>query len=135
MTSPPRGFVCDASALLAITFSEPGSDRALAILPGARVSTVNWSETLQKCARRNVDHHAVADGFLNGGLQIVEFTQADAELAATFWPETRDLGLSLADRACLALAQRLNATLATADRALASLAPGRDVEFLRPTAD
>jgi PIN domain nuclease of toxin-antitoxin system len=48
------------------------------------------------------------------GLEIEPVTASDAEWAARRW--VRDEGLSLADRLCLALGDRLDADVLTADR-------------------
>jgi PIN domain nuclease of toxin-antitoxin system len=45
------------------------------------------------------------------GLAVEPFSAGDADTAALLWPQTRNLGLSLADRACLSLAMRLNLPL------------------------
>ncbi len=55
------------------------------------------------------------------GLLIVPFGFEDAERAAALWSKTTQAGLSLGDRACLALASRLSLPVLTADRAWSSL--------------
>lgn len=50
------------------------------------------------------------------GLKIIDFTREDAENTAALWHSGKKYGLSLADRACLATALRLNAKVITADR-------------------
>ena len=53
------------------------------------------------------------------------------ERAADLWQPTRGAGLSLGDRACLALARRLDVTAVTADRAWLGLDVGVDVNAIR----
>ncbi len=65
------------------------------------------------------------------GLELREFTAAQAEVAAGMWPSTRSIGLSLADRACLALALQSKAAVLTADRAWAGLVLGLDIQVIR----
>jgi len=53
---------------------------------------------------------------LTADRQHESFSAEDAETAAELWQPTRRAGLSLVDRACLALARRLGVTADTADR-------------------
>lgn len=111
----PASAVLDASALLAYVQSEPGVDVVQAVLRGAVISAVNWSEVLQKSLARGVDVAGLGGDFAKAGLSIVPFDPPDAEQAALLWPQTRNFGLSLADRACLALGQRLGVPVLTTD--------------------
>jgi PIN domain nuclease of toxin-antitoxin system len=65
------------------------------------------------------------------GLSIEPFDARDAEMTARLWRPTRSAGLSLADRACLALALRLEAPVLTTDRAWVGLDHGVDVQVIR----
>lgn len=65
------------------------------------------------------------------GLEVVPFGEADALASAELRTSTRHAGLSLADRACLALAIRENAPVITADRAWARLDLGLDIQLIR----
>lgn len=119
--------ILDASALLAYLRDEPGADVvADAVATGAAISTVNLGEVLSRVADRDADPARVARqmtdrGLLDGALAVEPFTTADAIEIARLRPLTRDLGLSLGDRACLALASRLDTPLLTADSAWAQL--------------
>ena len=62
---------------------------------------------------------------------IVEFDGAHAALAASLLTQTRPLGLSLGDRACLALGLTLDATVVTADRVWNGLELGVAIELIR----
>jgi PIN domain nuclease of toxin-antitoxin system len=87
------------------------------LLDGASMSTVNWSEVVQKSRARGVDVDGLRAEVEALGLSLVPFSAEDAEVAAELWASVpRAAGLSLADRACLALARRLGATAVTADR-------------------
>ena len=65
------------------------------------------------------------------GLQIVPFTTEDAELTAHLWAQTKSIGLSLGDRACLALGLRLGVSVFTTDRVWSSLAIGVAINVIR----
>ena len=110
-------FVLDASALLAALHDEPGSDMVTPLLPRCAMSAVNWSEVVQKSLGRGVNIAGMRDDITSLGMTIVPFSTEDSELAAQLWLETRARGLSLGDRACLALALRLKLPALTADRA------------------
>lgn len=119
--------VLDASALLAYLRDEPGADAvADAIAGGAAISTVNLSEVFSRVADRGADPARVARqmtdrGLLDGAIAVEAFTSADAVEVGRLRPLTRAHGLSLGDRACLALARRLALPAVTADAAWAQL--------------
>jgi ribonuclease VapC len=54
-----------------------------------------------------------------------------SELAAQLWSQTKAFGLSLGDRACLALAIDQKAIALTADRVWANLQIGVDIQVIR----
>lgn len=113
--------VLDASALLAHLRDEPGAAVVGdAIAEGAAISAVNLAETLSRAADRGADPSELAErltraGLLDGAVVVEPFTVEDAIDVAHLRPLTRDAGLSLGDRACLALARRLGMPALTAD--------------------
>lgn len=133
-TSQP---VLDASALLAYLGNEPGADVvADAIADGVSISAVNLAEALSTLATRDKDPTDVVSelsgrGLLGGAITVEPFTTADATEAARLRPLTRAAGLSLADRACLALARRLATAALTADQAWSGLALDVGVQTIR----
>jgi ribonuclease VapC len=114
--------VLDASALMAILHAEEGASVVIdAIGEGAAVSVVNWAEVLSKLAEAGKDPEIAAAELRRAegsrrALSIEPLTAADCVAVARLRPITRRQGLSLADRACLALAQRLDVPALTADR-------------------
>lgn len=129
--------VLDASALLAYLSNETGAEVvADAISRGVAISTVNLGEALSTLATRGKDPAAVASelasrGLLGGAIALEPFTAADAVETGRLRPLTRAAGLSLADRACLALARRLVASVLTADLAWTGLTLGVEVRAIR----
>ncbi len=123
--------VLDASALLAYMFSEPGRPQVAAHLGSSCLSTVNLAEVLGRFTRLGQSSRPVLRQLLASPLEIVPFSAADAALVASLLPHTRSLGLSLADRACLALAIRRGIPVLTADRSWANLQVGVSVEVIR----
>jgi ribonuclease VapC len=116
--------ILDASALIALLHDEPGSDAVVdAITETAAVSVVNWAEVLSKIAADGDDPQQVADNLQasESPLILEPLTEADCIEIARMRPLTKAQGLSLADRACLALARRLDIPVITADREWAGL--------------
>lgn len=123
--------ILDASALLTLLHREPGSERVEQVLDGALISTVNWVEVVQKALQRQVEVDPLREGFTQVGVTFEPFTPDQAESAARLWEGTRRFGLSLADRACLALAVERGLPILTADRAWRGLDLGVAIELLR----
>ena len=120
----PR-YVLDASALLALLHDELGGESVRPLLPAAVMSSVNWAEVVQKCVARGVDVDGLRSDLGSLGLRVWPFSADDAEDSGRLWSTTKALGLSLGDRACLAMGQRLSLPVLTADRVWGSL----DVDF------
>lgn len=123
--------ILDASALLAFLHDEPGAERVRAVLDGALVSSVNWAEVVQKALARNVAVTGMREEFADVGVVFESFTAAQGELAAALWLKTRSTRLSLADRACLALAMHRQLPVLTADREWLDLALEVEVDLIR----
>lgn len=127
--------VLDASALIAYLYQEPGSDVVeSAISMGAVISAVNWAEVLSKVNDKGEDIvdlvAKVADEEFDW-LTIFPVTEPDAIRIAELRQRTKILGLSLGDRACLALGLRLKLTVLTADRIWKNLAIGIPILTIR----
>jgi ribonuclease VapC len=123
--------VLDASALLAFLRDEPGAPVVEAELSAAVISSVNWAEVIQKSLAVGVPIEGLANDLSAYGLTILPFTADDAHRAGELWLQTRALGLSLGDRACLATAARLNLPALTTDRSWAMLDLGIPVQVIR----
>ncbi len=128
--------VLDASAVLAYLRDEPGALLVEAALAnGAAMSSVNWAEVLSKVAEVDNPQRLVQtmkdQGVLGQQLQIHEFSAEDALAIAVLRPITKSIGLSLGDRACLALAQRLGLPAMTADRIWQQVQIGVVVQLIR----
>lgn len=111
--------VLDSSAVLAYLQGESGADVVEAALDaGAVIGAANWSEVAQKVSARQADWE-LSRGLLDSyGLVVEPVTKPDGELAAKLW--RRSGNLSLGDRLCLALGQRLGLEVLTADQAWAA---------------
>jgi PIN domain nuclease of toxin-antitoxin system len=125
------GIVLDASAVLALYFNETGAVQVGAALPGALVSAVNYTEVVGKCLERGDALGSSLRKLAAMGFDIVAYDSGLARRAGELRPLTRRLGLSLADRACLALAEREKAPVLTADRTWSSIRLDVDVRVIR----
>lgn len=123
--------VFDSSALLAITFAEEGADRATDALSEGILSAVNASEVVSRLVDRGAGDEEAHRWLRGFGLSIRPFDESLAVAAGLLRSETREHGLSLGDRACLALARRERASVLTADRTWALLDVGVEVQLIR----
>lgn len=130
--------VLDASAVLAVLNDEDGVQVVTdAIADGAAISVVNWAEVLSKVAERGAEPEAAAAELRRAegsrrALTIEPLTAADCIAIARLRPLTRRRGLSLADRACLVLADRLEVPALTTDEVWADLSEvGIAVKLIR----
>jgi PIN domain nuclease of toxin-antitoxin system len=123
--------VLDASALLALLFAEPGAERvADVIADSAVVSSVNLSEVATLLIRHGQEPHVIL-ARVREQVSVEPFSTEDALTAAALSRLTAPKGLSLGDRACLALAERLGARAVTAERAWAQLDLDIEIELIR----
>jgi PIN domain nuclease of toxin-antitoxin system len=125
-------WVLDASAILAVLFDEPGNEVLTdEILAESALSAVNLAEIQAAIVRKGV---APADAWTRAiahGGEIVPFTQDQARVAGSLIAQTRILGLSLGDRACLALALETRASVYTADKSWKKLNLGLPIRVIR----
>ena len=123
--------VADSSALLAALKNEPFSNIDPRELVGATISAVNLCEVLAKLLEDGLSE-AQADAVASAmDLRVVSFDELQAHTAARLRSVTRHAGLSLGDRACLALAEKPGCPVVTADRLWASLDLGVEVVLIR----
>ena len=123
--------VLDASAILAMLLAEPGGDMVADAIESASISAVNFSEVGAKAVDHGAEIGLVFSKLREMPLRVIPFDRDHAEAASRLRQLTRGLGLSLGDRACLALAQCLDAKVLTADKAWASLDIGIQIELIR----
>ena len=125
-------YVLDASALLVLLKGEPGSERVIeAITDGASMSAVNFCEVVGKLRDGGMPEEAIYETLDQLELDIVQFDTKLAYRAGFLHPLTKSAGLSLGDRACLALAQHLNLPVLTTDRVWKDLLPAITVQLVR----
>lgn len=125
-------WVMDTAAVLAIINLESGADVALiAVQQGALISAVNLAEVVTKLASRGEPESAVNQILRPLDLEVVPFDHQQALVTGMLRPLTRVAGLSLGDRACVALARQTGLPIVTGDRIWASLQLGVTVHLIR----
>lgn len=123
--------VADASAIIALLVGERFELVDPEQIARAWVSAVNLSEVLAKLCEMGLPASKANAAISLLGLRIAAFDEAQAGAAARLKQITRQAGLSLGDRACLALAQSLKCCAVTADRAWANVDVGVEVRLIR----
>jgi PIN domain nuclease of toxin-antitoxin system len=124
--------VLDASAILALLNQEQGAEKVTPdMLLHAAASTVNLAEVHTKMVSRGGDPDEAWEDALSAVQETVPFTAEHARIAGNLVPQTRRFGLSLGDRACLALGTALHAPVSTTDRAWKKLKIGVRIHVLR----
>jgi ribonuclease VapC len=123
--------VLDASALLALFQGEPGGDIVQKLVKTSVMSSVNWSEVIQKSLNRQADVQGLRGELEALGFRIIPFSAEQAETTARLRSLTRLVGLALRDRACLALACELHLPAVTADGGWKGLDVGVEIQLIR----
>jgi ribonuclease VapC len=121
--------VLDASALLALLLRERGAEIIEAVLRDSAISAVNLAEVVGFLARNGAAEPDIRQMIDAVELEVVPFDAELAYAAGLLLPATRSAGLSLGDRTCLALANRLGVRALTTDRAWSRIAIAVQVEI------
>ena len=124
-------YVLDASALLALLNNEAGAQRVKDILPESVIGAVNLCEVVGKLTSGGMSPEDARTSVELISLEVVPFDTALAYKAGMLIGETKKLGLSLGDRACIALGLILNQTVVTAERLWSKLQLDVTVEVIR----
>jgi ribonuclease VapC len=123
--------VADASAMLAALKNEPFAKVDPRELVGVAISAVNLCEVLSKLHEDGLSEAQAEAAVSAMDLRVVPFDEPQARTASRLLSVTRHAGLSLGDRACIALGERLGYPVVTADRVWASLDLGVEVVVIR----
>jgi len=125
-------WVLDASAILAVLMNEPGNEVLTdEVLAESVASAVNLAEVQAVMVRRGVAASEAWKRAIVPAGEIVLFTEDQARIAGSLVVQTRPLGLSLGDRACLALALERKAAVYTADKSWKKLSLGIPIHIVR----
>jgi ribonuclease VapC len=121
----------DASALLSFMFRETGHERVASVIGESCISSVNISEVLGRFSRDGHNCRKVLKEIQATPIEVVSFDAAQAMIAAELVAKTAAFGLSLGDRACLALALARKVPAMTADQVWARVDAGVDIRVIR----
>ncbi|MBD2233273.1 type II toxin-antitoxin system VapC family toxin [Phormidium tenue] len=123
--------VLDASALLALVNQELGQDVVAELLSRSLVSAVNASELVAKLTDQGMPEGEIQEILAALNLTVVPFDEEQGLVAGYLRAVTKHLGLSLGDRACLALGLQTQCLVVTADKAWAKLNIGIEIQVIR----
>jgi ribonuclease VapC len=124
--------VLDASAILAIIGNEPGADKLTSsLLSHAVASTVNLAEVQTKLVSRGWTSAQAWEDATSPVREAVSFDEEQARVAGNLVAQTRRLGLSLGDRACLAMAIVLDLPAYTAEKSWKKLRVSVPIHIIR----
>jgi ribonuclease VapC len=126
-------YIADSSVIIALIRGERLEERVALLAAQKRmvISAVNYAEVMQVAVRKLPDAAKSVASVESLDLNVVEFTKHQSITAARLWPATCHLGLSLGDRACLALAEERKMPVLTTDRIWAKLDLGIKIEIVR----
>ena len=117
--------------VLAFLLQEPGQERAAELLQDCIISSVNLAEIVTKLTANNFSEVEIAEDLTHLNLVIIPFDQTQAVTTGLLRISTRHKGLSLGDRACLALALREKLPVYSTDKSWGDLYIGVDIRQLR----
>ena len=127
-----NSYVLDASALLASILGEPGSEVVeAATTTGSVIGAVNLAEVVTKLTDLQYSQIDITRSLNSLTFEVLDFNAELARATGSLRAPTRHLGLSLGDRACLALALSLGLPVLTADRNWANVDVGVEVVLCR----
>jgi ribonuclease VapC len=122
--------VLDASSVLALLGKENGYLIVEEALPFSVISSVNLSEVISKITARGVKKDTALQMISILGIKVMPFEEEDAYACGFLYPETKKLGFSLEDRACIALGLKLKKTVLTADSVWKDLKPPIEIRLI-----
>lgn len=123
--------VLDSSAILAVLQDEPGRDLVTTHLPGALLSTVNLAEAITKLCQKGMSSIDAELAISELHVTLIPFSASHARSVGELRSVTKSAGLSLGDRACIALGIERQAEVLTTDRAWATISVPTTLTVIR----
>ncbi|MEO0683783.1 MAG: type II toxin-antitoxin system VapC family toxin [Cyanobacteria bacterium J06649_11] len=123
--------VLDASAIIAVIKEEPGHEAVMPFIRNAVVLSVNFSEAVAYFAKHIVDDQVVSKVVQPFARAVVPYGFEESFLAGKLIRDTQQHGLSLGDRACIALGMVRKTSVITTDRAWAQLDVPIEIKLIR----
>jgi ribonuclease VapC len=124
--------VIDASALLAVACGESGSEVVLGLINTQEcvISSVNVAEVAARLIDLGLPVSELDQAIAQFNVDTIDFNHRQSLISAEIRPITRSIGLSLGDRACLALAKASNGCAVTADRIWLEVAEALEIPVI-----
>ena len=124
--------VLDSSALLAVSKGERGAEFVIELINSQDcvISSVNMAEVATRLLDLGLPAQELHRAVAQFGVDVIDFNQEQALACAALRPMTKSAGLSLGDRACLALAKLMEGVAVTADQAWQDVRMSADVKVL-----
>lgn len=126
-----KKIVLDASAILALIQEEPGAEVIKPLLKYSVTSTVNVAETLTSLQKIDISPEEGLEYISLLIDEIVDFDLDQAMDVSILYPKVKHKGLSLGDRACLALGKKYCTTIYTADKVWQDACSELDIQLIR----
>ena len=123
--------VVDSSVVLIVLKSELGFESILPLLPRALISAVNVAECITVLVRDGTPPNDARESLASTQVIVAPFDRDLAEQTGALIAQTRHAGLSLGDRACLALGAREKLPVFTADRSWKGVNVGVEIQLVR----
>ena len=114
-------YVLDASALIALINKEPGGEKVVKILPRCIMSAINLSESAAVLSSISMPYENIKNILAELVREIIPFDAEQAFETAFLRDLTKNIGLSLGDRACIALGRLKKLPVITADKVWTSI--------------
>lgn len=125
--------VLDTSAVLAYLFQEAGADQVLPVLEAGSgvMSSVNYAELVGKLFDQGMPVEIVRETLFDLELEVIDYDEKQAFETGVLRTVSKAFGLSLGDRACLALAVIKKLPVLTADRIWLNVPVPTEVRSIR----
>jgi ribonuclease VapC len=124
--------VLDSSALLAVSKGERGAELVIELINSQDcvISSVNMAEVATRLLDLGLPAHELQRAVAQFGIDVIDFNQEQALACAALRRATKSAGLSLGDRACLAVAKLMEGVAVTADQTWQDVRISADVKVL-----
>jgi PIN domain nuclease of toxin-antitoxin system len=121
--------VFDSSVLIMLFAKEPGYEKIRGYMRYAIISSINIAEVYKYCLEvQNLTEDDCRNLIKLTGIKIIDFCEEQALITAKIIKQTKQYGLSLGDRACIALAMLKDYQILTCDKIWQKV--DLDVEFI-----
>ena len=122
--------VLDASTILALLHAEPGGEQVAPLVEDSLSASSNEAEVIGRLIARGRSQEEALEIVKALPYRLIDLDRDLCRRAGAWWAVTRPRGLSLADRCCLALAERERLPAVTADSSWVEIALPVEVRLI-----